>query len=188
MNKQMFMSQMNNALMRLKPEERRDILADFEEHFAGGAALGKTEDEISRELGDPVSLAAQYTEGLPVSPEPVKASGIARAILAGFGLMMFDLMIALPVISALFAVWISLWAVVLSLFCAALACFVAPFIAWLSPFTVVAGIGVFCFGISLLALTVLAGIGMVYVSKYSFKGLAAYVMAHVRIIKGGAKS
>jgi uncharacterized membrane protein len=187
MNKQIFMSRMGDALARLKPEERRDILADFEEHFAGGTASGKTEEEVARELGDPVALAQQYTEGLPDPPAPVKASGVLRGILAGFGLLLFDLMIALPVIAALFAVWVSLWSVVLAIFCVALACFVAPFLPWLSPATAMAGAGVFLIGISMLALTALAAIGMAYVTKYSFKGLAAYVMAHVRIIRGGSK-
>jgi uncharacterized membrane protein len=188
MTRKVFIEQMNGALARLKPEERRDILADFEEHFANGLANGKSEEEVAKELGDPAALAAQYTEGLP-EPEPqVKVSGVMQGILAGFGLLLFDAMIALPVIASLFAVWISLWAVVLALFCAALACFVAPFLAWVAPASFLVGMGTFLFGISLLALTVLAAIGMAYVTKWSFKGLGYYVKAHIRIIKGGVKS
>lgn len=185
MTKQLFMRKLEDALARLGPEERKEILSDFEEHFANGLASGKTEEEVARELGDPDALAAQYTEGLPEPKPPVKASGVAAGALASTALLLFNAMIAIPVIASLFAVWVSLWAVVVSLFAASLACFVAPFLAWLSPYNALIGAGVFVMGISLLAFTALAGIGMVYVSKWSYKGLAAYVKAHIRIIKGG---
>jgi uncharacterized membrane protein len=187
MLKQDFMQQLERALSPLKPEERRDILSDFEEHFASGKACGKAEEEVAAELGDPNTLAAQYTEGLQPSPEPVKASGIAQGILAGLGLLFFDLFISIPVISTLFAVWVSLWSVVVALFAASLACFVAPFLA-VAVSGFLPGLGVFLIGIALLALTVLAGIGMCYVSKWSFKGIVGFINAHVRIIKGGSKA
>lgn len=183
-----FMQKMDGALARLKPEERKDILSDFEEHFANGLANGKGEAEVAQELGDPVVLAAQYTEGLPEPAQPVKASGVAQSVLAAFGLLLFNAIIALPVIAVLFAIWISLWSVVLALLAAALACFVAPFVSWFSLPTALVGVGAVMIGIAMLALTVLAAIGMVYVTKWSFKGLAAYVKAHIRIIKGGSNA
>lgn len=187
MNKQSFIYQMDGALQRLKPEERKEILADFEEHFANGLAGGKTEEEVAKELGDPLVLAAQYTEGLPEPQQPVTASGVARGILAGFALILFDAIIAIPVISILIAVWVTLWSVVISLFAVSLALFVAPFVAWGVFSGLLAGLGAFVLGIAMLALTALAGIGMVYVTKWFFKGLAEYVKAHIRIIKGGSK-
>lgn len=189
MNKQSFIAQLDGALARLKPEERKDILADFEEHFANGLAGGKTEEEVAKELGDPAALAAQYTEDLPEPKAAVTGGGVARGILAGFALVLFDAIIAIPVFAVLSSIWVSLWSVVLSLFAVSLACFVAPFIsAWVVLPGVLSGIGIFMIGISLLALTVLAGIGMVYVTRWFFKGLAGYVKAHVRIIKGGSKA
>lgn len=186
MTKQVFMQQMDNALARLAFAERKDILADFEEHFVNGMANGKSEEEVAKELGDPVVLAAQYTEGLPEPKKPVTGTGVASGVLAGFALILFDAIIALPIIASLFAVWVSFWAVVLSLLVASLACFVAPFVTWYALPSILTGMGVFILGIALLALTVLAGIGMFYVSKWFFKGLFGYVKAHIRIIKGGA--
>jgi uncharacterized membrane protein len=187
MTKQDFMHRLENALARLKPEERREILADFEEHFANGMASGKTEEEVARELGDPAVLAEQYTEGLPEPKTPVKASGVAAGALASIALLLFNAMIAIPVIASLFAVWVSLWVVVVSLFVASLFCFITPFFAWIDPINGLIIAGVFALGISMLALTVLAGIGMVYASKWAYKGLAAYLKAHIRIIKGGTR-
>lgn len=187
MNKQAFIQRLDGALARLKPEERKEIVADFEEHFVIGLAGGKTEEEVAKELGDPVALAAQYTEGLPEPKQPVTASGVARGILAGFALILFDCIIALPVIAVLVSIWVVLWSIVITLFAVSLAMFAAPFVAWGVFHGVLAGIGSVMLGIATLALTVLAGIGMVYVTKWFFKGLAGYVMAHIRIIKGGSK-
>lgn len=188
MNKQAFIEQMDKALARLKPEERKEILADFEEHFASGLASGKAEEDVARELGDPVALAEQYTEGLPEPVKPVTVSGVARGILAGFALVLFDAIIAIPVIAVLFAIWVSFWSVVLAFLAVAVALFAAPFLAMFFVPNFLAGVGAFMLGIAMLALTALAGIGMFYVSKWFFKGLAGYVMAHIRIIKGGTKS
>jgi len=41
--------------------------------------------------------------------------------------------------------------------------------------------------LSLLGLSGLMGIGMVYLTVYLFKGLKYYCVAHYRIIKGGIK-
>jgi uncharacterized membrane protein len=190
MRKSEFLEKLDRALSPLAQEERREILSDFAEHFSNGEASGKTEEEVAKELGDPVVLAAQYTEGLPPPPPSAekRAAGIAQGVLAGFGLLFFDLMIAIPVIATLFSVWLTLWSMVLVLFCVALVCFVAPFLAVLVIPSALASIGLFIIGIAMLALTVLAGIGMCYVSKWSFKGLVGFVNAHIRIIKGGSKA
>jgi uncharacterized membrane protein len=185
MTRQDFMLKLNGALARLKPEERREILADFEEHFANGLAGGKSEEEVARDLGDPAALAAQYTEGLPEPKPQVKASGVAVGILATIALLIFDAIIAIPILATLFAIWITLWSVVLCFLAVGLALMVAPFLSWLLPSSVLAGVGAFLLGIAFLALAVLSGIGMVYVSKWCYKGVAAYVKAHIRIIKGG---
>jgi uncharacterized membrane protein len=187
MTKHEFMQRLAGSLAPLPAEERKDILADFEEHFANGLAGGKTEQEVAAELGDPAALAAQYTEGLPPAPQPVKASGVAQAVLAALGLLLFDLIIAFPVIATLFAVWISMWSVVAALLCCAGACLLSPFFGWVLLPSALTGVGMFILGIAGLALTVLSAIAMAYVTKWFYLGLAAYVKAHIRIIGGSTK-
>ena len=65
MNKSEFIAAMEAQLLRLSKADRDDILNDYESHFANGVAEGKTEDEVSAQLGDPVELAAVYLENLP---------------------------------------------------------------------------------------------------------------------------
>lgn len=65
MNKNEFIAAMEKQLLRLPKSDRDDILNDFETHFARGLAEGKTEEDVSAELGDPAELAAVYLENLP---------------------------------------------------------------------------------------------------------------------------
>ena len=65
MNKSEFIAAMEAQLLRLSKADRDDILNDYESHFVNGIAEGKTEEEVSAQLGDPVELAAVYLENLP---------------------------------------------------------------------------------------------------------------------------
>jgi len=179
MKRNEFLNSLQQQLADLPYDERQDILADFEEHFRVGANSGKSEEEIAEELGDPAELAKQYVDGRT----PPKAEGgrsVAQGILAGTGLLLFDLMIGIPIISAIIAVWVSLWAAVIGILAAAAVLFVAPLFAGMY-------FGLIFASLSLLGLSGLMGIGMVYLTVYLFKGLKYYCVAHYRIIKGGIK-
>ena len=65
MNKSEFIAAMEAQLLRLPKSDRDDILNDYESHFINGIAEGRTEEEVSAQLGDPVELAAVYLENLP---------------------------------------------------------------------------------------------------------------------------
>lgn len=82
MNRSEFFEQLISALSSLTPEERADILNDYSEHFAAGAAAGKTEEEICRRLGDPKELAAQYLDGRQ-EPRQNEQDAYAKAGAAG---------------------------------------------------------------------------------------------------------
>jgi len=60
MNKRDFINELYSLLRPLGEAERRDIMRDFEEHFAVGAEKGKTEEQICKELGSPRQVAAQF--------------------------------------------------------------------------------------------------------------------------------
>jgi len=67
MNKYEFMYRLNSELSALGIEDKGDIMGDYEEHFRMGLEAGKTDDEIVKELGNPVELAKSY-----LSPEEQK--------------------------------------------------------------------------------------------------------------------
>ncbi len=65
MNKNEFLDQLREALLRLSKSDRDDILLDYEEHFRAGEEKGMSEEEVAESLGAPASIAAQYLENLP---------------------------------------------------------------------------------------------------------------------------
>lgn len=59
MNRRMFMTALERELRLLDEGERMELLSDYEQHFEMGLAEGKTEEDISRELGHPRELALE---------------------------------------------------------------------------------------------------------------------------------
>ena len=64
MNKDQFLYQLQQALRPLDPELTKEILADFEEHFANGLQQSRSEEELSKELGDPAQIAKEYKDSI----------------------------------------------------------------------------------------------------------------------------
>lgn len=60
MNRQEYINRLKMALQDLPLDELNDILSDYEEHFDIGVSKGKSEEEISKELGDPREVASNY--------------------------------------------------------------------------------------------------------------------------------
>lgn len=59
MNRRMFMTALERELRLLDEGERMELLSDYKQHFEMGLAEGKTEEDISRELGHPRELALE---------------------------------------------------------------------------------------------------------------------------------
>jgi len=154
--------------------ESQEILNDFEEHFKAGLQEGKTEQEIIATLGNPVDIATEYGY---VETKPGMLP-VGTRVMALVGLVFFDLLFGIAIIASLFAVWISLWSVVFSLVVTGIAAFVGIFIGPGPWYLMITG------GIALLALSVLFGIGMIYVTKYAFKALVWYGKLHVKAAMG----
>ncbi|MFD1179272.1 hypothetical protein ACFQ3W_23665 [Paenibacillus puldeungensis] len=88
MNRMEFMAILEANLSALPPEERGELLEDYEAHFSIGLENGKTELEIAQELGDPVELAKEALGNRYVPKEHVywfgpEASGRENAKSAG---------------------------------------------------------------------------------------------------------
>jgi len=65
MTREEYLATLKSALHSLPETDIADIARDFEEHFSVGLSQGKTEHEISAELGDPATVAGTYfDEGL----------------------------------------------------------------------------------------------------------------------------
>ena len=53
MSRALFLSRLKAGLTGMPPEELRDVVADYEAHFAEAQAAGRSETEVEAALGDP---------------------------------------------------------------------------------------------------------------------------------------
>jgi uncharacterized membrane protein len=87
MNKQQYLGILRQELKNLGPAAVDEIIRDFEEHYANGLVQGKSENEITADLGSPTEIARQYLEGtyegIPPLEEPRGAGQPIQAAQAG---------------------------------------------------------------------------------------------------------
>ncbi|WP_019635503.1 DUF1700 domain-containing protein [Paenibacillus fonticola] len=196
MNKSEFISLLSNHLSALPPEERNELMEDYEAHFAFGLQNGKTEEEIVRELGDPAELAQEAlgNRSVPLNPlywfgeqpqgqtstAPPETSDIpyrkaASAIYAG---LFFLNLVMLPLLAVI-------WAFGLALVLAAVSGMISPvFLVLEYVFN-----GPFLPAKAFAALTMVGiGIFLAMGSRRAFSGIiklsASYWAWNVRVAKG----
>lgn len=201
MNKSQFLAQLHDHLSVLPPEERSELMEDYEAHFAFALQNGKTEEEIAHELGNPAELAKEAIDGRfapkepvywfnPASPEqapiqtparqqPVKRRGGAVTTMVYIGLFFLNL-ILVPLL-------ISFWSVGIGLAASALGGIVSPLGVALDY-----AFGHGFFAAKGYATVALVGVGILLAiaSRYVFKALVlisvSYWRWNVRVAKGGA--
>ena len=128
MNKEEYLKKLANLVRKLPEEDREDLILDYNEHFIIGMENGRTEEEISKALGNPEIVAKQIKADYMVKKAENKPSpgSILEAVLAVAGLGLFNLMfVAGP--SLILAV------VILSLVAAGLAVIIIGILTMLSP-------------------------------------------------------
>lgn len=180
MTRQAFMARLLEGLRGLPPTVQADIVADYNNHFAEGAAAGRSEADVAASLGDPGRLARELRAeaGLRRWEEQRSPSAGASAVFAVLGLGAIDILILLPILmgvgSAIFGVGVA----VLALFFAGGVMFAA------GPFTglpggpaaaILAGIGLMTGAASLGAVLSIVTIGLV-------NALVWYGRLHYRLL------
>lgn len=212
MNKNQFLQTLKQALPHVSPSDMSDIMADFEEHFASGLAHGKSEADICTELGSPYEIAQQYKEGWtsddlaaqrqaappppPVQPDPqvlypqpaVAYSQQAQpkpAAKVNEGalvvVILLNILVGIPIWISLFSTLCGLWAAAGGIGVAALVLFAVAIVQ-----AGVTSLILALFGIALTAMTVLAAILMVYLTKWLCIGLVKYVKWNRNLVMGGS--
>ncbi len=113
MNKLDFLRRLDKNLSVLDKEERKEILAFYEERFYNGTIYeNKTEEEVIAELENPDAIARNVLEEYGVSPKFVKTSEERYSKISMgqvFIILTFDLLIASWLIPTLFSVTVSLF-------------------------------------------------------------------------------
>ena len=57
MNKSEFLEQLSSSLRNMPNSEKEDIISEYETHFISGKQDGISEEEISKKLGNPKTIA-----------------------------------------------------------------------------------------------------------------------------------
>lgn len=117
MNKENFLRQLYNALYFLNENERRDIMLDYEEHFRAGLENGKTEEQISKELGDPIEIANSYKTTKDAKNNNSNKYFGAKAVIVAILLVFLN-------ITFILGIYLAVWGALIAFFAGAVALFV----------------------------------------------------------------
>ncbi|WMT40752.1 DUF1700 domain-containing protein [Paenibacillus sp. D2_2] len=195
MNKNEFLASLNAHLSVLPPEERNELMNDYETHFAFGLQNGKTEAEIVHELGNPEELAKeaigdrqipqqQVYWSDPRRPQqdppatPTKTRGSFATVMVCIGLFFLDI-IAIPFL-------ISFWGFGVCFVLLAASGLISPVLLLLEY--LMNGVFVPAKGFAVVALV---GVGMLFipVSRYAIQGLThtstSFITWNRKVLKGG---
>lgn len=199
MNKDEFLRILEESLSSFSPQEKEDIMYDYEEHFRIGLENDKSEEEIIEELGEPQSIANQYrgnsnTETLIENKTNYyeeknnTIENVSISIIAAISLLVFNLIFIVGPFVGLAAAIVGLFAGAIGSFFGGLGLIYAtifgPFIheaSWILAST--SPIASLLFGIGTVAFGTLFFIGDCYIAKYFIKGTAKYIGWNLNIIK-----
>lgn len=188
MTKGEYIQTLRAVLKELPPEEIEDILYDYEEHFQIGLSKGKTEEEISKELGDPRNIAKMYkvSSKIDAAEQNPSTKNILKAIFSAMALGIFNFIIVLGPFIAIVGLLIGLYGISIGFVVGGVSAIFGTMFVPFSSYYVTFGINSITsisFGIGLTALGVLFFMACIYFTKLLYKGTLNYLKWNVDIIK-----
>jgi uncharacterized membrane protein len=188
MNKKQFMNEFEKNLKGISKQDKKEIIYDYEEHFAIGKKKGRKEEEIAKKLGNPKQLAKNARMELLVTKaeEEKSAGNLFRMIFATIGMSFFNLIFVVGIFFALLSVIIVLFATGFAITIAGLALAVFAFLPTMGFFYIPGfnHLSMFFGGIAITCLGMLFTIGTYYVGKGFYMLTIKYVKLNIRIIRG----
>jgi uncharacterized membrane protein len=186
MTRQMFINRLRNGLSGLAPKTVDEIAADYESHFADGAAAGRSEAEVAEALGDPDRLSRELRAeaGLKRWEAERNPSAAASAVFAVLGLGAIDVLVLLPILLPIAGVLLAMLMISVALVTAgAIGMVAGPFWVLGAPVAAVilTGLGVMAFAVCLGSVTAIVTIGFMH-------ALVWYARLHMRLLKPALES
>lgn len=110
MNRASFLLRLRAGLSGLAKDDVDDLVADYDAHFTEGIATGRSEEDVSRALGDPGRLARELRAEAgfrkwEAQPSPKNYVGAAFALIAVIAL---DFILLLPFMFVLGVVFLAI--------------------------------------------------------------------------------
>ena len=181
-----FIARLRSGLVGMPAAAAAEIVADYETHFADGAAAGRTEEEVAAALGQPDRLARELKAeaGIQRWRQEQNPSAATGAILAVLGLGAIDILFLLPfflgVLGTLFGLFIT---VVATFILGGFVMVVGPFAeAPGGPFAaILAGLGIMAASVSIGALLSVFTVWLVNATVW-------FARLHYRLLKPALQS
>lgn len=106
MNRNEFLDKLEKNLRGLPKADIEDTLFDYSEHFTIGFSKGRSEEEIAKSLGDPITLAKQIkaTNFIQSAQDKSSVRNITKAGIACIGLGVVNIIFIVPLIALVLAV------------------------------------------------------------------------------------
>lgn len=191
MNRQEYILRLKAGLQGMPATEIQDILSDYEEHFDIGISKGKTEEEISKELGDPNTIAGNYKSSYNQSnyDQTISANysnDNTRKLIMIFLLGLFNIIIVLGPYLAILGMLLSIYGLGLAFILGGISLMLGlpfAFLHFISNPHILTSLS---FGIGLGSLGILAIILAVFLTKLIYQLTVKYIKWNVDLVnKGG---
>lgn len=157
MTKTEFLAKLAAGLQKNKVPDAKEIISEYQAHFAFKLADGFSEEEICAKLGDPALLAAQF-EMAGASAKPVWRPGFTAV-----GLGFTDLF------AGVFFALLGAWALILGAFAISCGALSVCLLGDINLNGLIPPMPYWCgavFGLTFLGLTVLAVVGAIYFAAF----------------------
>ncbi|WP_313757550.1 HAAS signaling domain-containing protein [Tissierella sp.] len=187
MSRKEYLDRLKTYLQGLPIDEIQDILTDYEEHFDIGISKGKSEEEISRELGDPKEIANNYRTTYKPSYNRINyntncCNDNTKRLLITLLLIGFNIMVVLAPFMTLLALLIGSYGISLSFILGGIAILFGFPISIFTPIPSPHILTSISFGMGFLALGALGIILSIYLTKEFYKLVVKYIQWNVEVI------
>jgi uncharacterized membrane protein len=188
MTRSEFLAVLRAGLAGLPGPRIRELVADYDAHFAEGLADGRSEEEIAAALGDPARLARELRaeEGF-LRWEAQKTPGnMAGAVLALAGLATVDVMFILPFLFTLGCIFLGFFGASFGMFVGGMVLSMFslfPGMAWAGLMGDIGGpLALALLGVGLIAGGIGLGCLTWVVADWVVRALVRYARLHFQLI------
>jgi uncharacterized membrane protein len=179
MNRAEFLARLRRGLVGLPATTANEIVADYEAHFADGAAAGRSEAEVAEALADRLARELKAEAGAQRWRQEPSASSAAGAVFGILGLGAIDILILLPIALPVFGT-------VLSLLLGGVGVFIAGgFVMVAGAFMGLPGgaLAAALLGVGLMGMGIFMIGTMALLTKWLIDATVWYARLHYRVIK-----
>ena len=184
MNRASFLARLRSGLSGLVREDIDELIADYEAHFTEGSAAGRSEEDVSRALGEPGRLARELRAeaGLRRWEAQPSAGNYLAAVIALIGLIAFDFIFLLPILLAVGGILLGIAVLLIVVIFSGMALFGE---AVSSGFAVSDFVARTLVSVGLISAGIAGGALLLLISEAILKLLASYARLHYRLLNQG---